>query len=53
LEASDEDGINTLGGVVAALALSFVFGLQYMVAPGSEQMIYADFRSMFCKSQAI
>jgi len=49
--ADEIDGINTLGGVVAALALSFVFGLQYMVAPGSEQMIYADFRSMFCKSQ--
>jgi len=49
--ADEIDSINTLGGVVAALALSFVFGLQYMVAPGTEEMIYADFRSMLCKSQ--
>jgi hypothetical protein len=46
-----KDSINTLGGVVSALALSFVLGLQYMVAPGTDEMQYADFRSMRCKSQ--
>lgn len=49
--ADEIDSINTLGGVVSALALSFVLGLQYMVAPGTDEMQYADFRSMLCKSQ--
>eukprot|EP00435_Cladocopium_sp_Y103_P043045 s1870_g12.t1 len=49
--ADEIDSINTLGGVVSALALSFVLGLQYMVAPGTDEMQYADFRSMICKSQ--
>ena len=33
------------------MALSFVLGLQYMVAPGTQEMQYADFRSLLCKSQ--
>ena len=37
--------------MVSALALSFVLGLQYMVAPGTDEMQYADFRSLVCKSQ--
>ena len=45
------DNINTLGGVVSALVLSFVLGLQYMVAPGTDEMNYADYRSLMCKSQ--
>ncbi|CAK9056107.1 unnamed protein product [Durusdinium trenchii] len=49
--ADEIDSINTLGGVVSALALSFVLGLQYMVAPGTDEMQYADFRSLICKSQ--
>ena len=49
--AAIQDSINTLGGVVSALALSFVLGLQYMVAPGTDEMQYADFRSLLCKSQ--
>ena len=36
---------------MSALALSFVLGLQYMVAPGTEEMQHADFRSLVCKSQ--
>eukprot|EP00438_Fugacium_kawagutii_P012095 Skav209444 [mRNA] locus=scaffold2199:69821:87658:- [translate_table: standard] len=44
--ATSQDSINTLGGVVSALALSFVLGLQYMVAPGTDEMQFADFRSL-------
>ena len=51
LPSQPKDSINTLGGVVSALALSFVLGLQYMVAPGTDEMQYADFRSLICKSQ--
>ena len=49
--ADEIDNINTLAGVVSALALAFVLGLQYMVAPGTQEMSFADFRSLLCKSQ--
>eukprot|EP00439_Symbiodinium_sp_Y106_P023891 s355_g2.t3 len=44
--ADEIDNINNLGGVVSALVLSFVLGLQYMVAPGTEEMNHADYRSL-------
>ncbi|CAE7882385.1 unnamed protein product [Symbiodinium microadriaticum] len=49
--ADEIDNINNLGGVVSALVLSFVLGLQYMVAPGTDEMNHADYRSLLCKSQ--
>ena len=39
--ADEIDNINTLAGVVSALALAFVLGLQYMVAPGTQEMNFA------------
>eukprot|EP00971_Amphidinium_carterae_P079238 1567921-Amphidinium_carterae.1 len=47
--AEEIDSINTLHGIVSALSLAFVFGLQYMIGP-SEINDFADYRSLLCKN---
>jgi len=48
--ADEVDAINTLNGIVSALCLSFVLGLQYIVGPNID-IDPADYRSLICKNE--
>mmetsp|Transcript_38702 Transcript_38702/g.70475 ORF Transcript_38702/g.70475 Transcript_38702/m.70475 type:complete len:329 (+) Transcript_38702:96-1082(+) len=48
--AEEIDAINTLHGIMSALSLAFVFGVQYMIGP-QDATDFADYRSLICKNE--